>query len=76
MLTIFPRPDIIPHSRIEAPIVILAHETYPFLPYLIKQYKLEGLTDTKRIFNNHVSRARKTVWCAFVITSGANIQSQ
>ena len=64
----FPAPDMLPHSQIEAPFVFFADEAYPLLPYLMKPYKREGLTETKRMFNDRLSRARKTVECAFGIT--------
>lgn len=67
-LITFPEPDILPHSQIEAPFVILADEAYPLLPYLMKPYKRDGLTERKRRFNDRLSRARKTVECSFGIT--------
>lgn len=64
---IFPEPDFLPHSNVKAPYVMLADEAYPLLPYLMKPYDRQTLTDRGRNFNKRLSRARKSVECAFGI---------
>jgi hypothetical protein len=64
---IFPEPDFLPHSNVTAPYITLGEEAYPLLPYLMKPYERNSLTDRRRNFNEHLSRARKTVECAFGI---------
>jgi len=64
---IFPEPDFLPHNNVIAPYVMLGDEAYPLLPYLMKPYERNSLTDRRRGFNERLSRARKTVECAFGI---------
>jgi hypothetical protein len=63
----FPEPDFLPHSNVTAPYVMLGDVTYPLLAYLMKPYELNSLNDSRRNFNERLSRARKTVECAFGI---------
>ena len=63
----FPEPDFLPHSNVTAPYVMLGDEAYPLLPYLMKPYERNTLNDRRRNFNERLSRARKTVECAFGI---------
>jgi hypothetical protein len=61
----FPEPDFLPHSNVIAPYIMLGDEDYPLLPYLMKPYERNKFTDRRRNFNEQLSRARKTVECAF-----------
>ena len=63
----FPEPDFLPHSNVKAPYVMLGDEAYPLLPYLMKPYERNLLTDRRRNFNERLSTARKTLECAFGI---------
>lgn len=63
----FPEPKMLPNTNIQAPFVILADEAYPLLPHLMTPYKRKTLNSRKRNFNNRLSRARKSVECAFGI---------
>jgi hypothetical protein len=64
---IFPEPDFLPHSNVTAPYVMLGGEAYPLLPYLMKPNERNSLTDRRSNFNESLTRARKTVECAFGI---------
>jgi Plant transposon protein. len=61
----FPDPDFLLHGNATAPYIMLEDEVYPLLPYLMKPYKCNSLTDRRNSFNKHLSRARKTMECAF-----------
>jgi hypothetical protein len=61
----FPEPDFLPHSNVTAPYIILGDGAYPLLHYLMKPYEPNSLTDRRHSFNECLSRARKTVECAF-----------
>ena len=63
----FPEPDFLPDSNMTAPYIMLGDEAYPLLPYLMKPYERNSLTDRRRNFNERLSRARKTVECGFGI---------
>ena len=62
---IFPEPDFLPHSNVIAPCVMLGDEV--MLPYLMKPYERNSLADRRFNFKDRLSRARKTVECAFGI---------
>lgn len=61
----FPEPRILPNTNIQAPFFMVADEAYPLLPHLMTPYKRKTLNSSKRNFNNRLSRARKSVECAF-----------
>jgi hypothetical protein len=63
----FPKPDFLPHSNLTAPYVMLGDEAYPLLPYLMKPYEPNSLTERRRNFNECLSRTRKTAESAFGI---------
>lgn len=63
----FPEPEMLPNTNVQAPFIMLADEAYPLLPHLMTPYKRNTLTPRRKNFNNRLSRARKTVECAFGI---------
>lgn len=48
------------------PMVFVADEAYPLLLNVLRPYPRRSLDDSKRIFNGRMSRARKSVECAFL----------
>jgi hypothetical protein len=63
----FPEPDFLLHSNVAAPYVMLGDEAYPLRPYVMKPYERNSLSGRRCSFNERLSRARKTVVCAFGI---------
>jgi hypothetical protein len=57
----------IPGTVLKVPFVLLGDEGYPLLPYLMRPYSTRNLDDKKRVFNYRLSRARRSVECAFGI---------
>lgn len=62
-----PEPAPLPDSDITVPYVFLADEAYPLLQNLLKPYNRNQLNADKEYFNSRLSRARRTVECAFGI---------
>lgn len=62
-----PAPHLLPDTNITVPYVIVADEGYPLLSYLMRPFPQRQLDDRRRIFNYRLSRARRSVECAFGI---------
>ncbi|KAJ8971164.1 hypothetical protein NQ317_006551 [Molorchus minor] len=62
-----PEPEFLPGTNVKAPYVFLADEAYPLLDFLMKPYKGQNIPLDQECFNNRLSRARKSVECAFGI---------
>lgn len=60
-----PGPAFLPGTNIKAPHVFLGDEAYPLLDFLLKPYGGQSLPIAEECFNSRLSRARKTVECAF-----------
>lgn len=61
-----PHDTALPNSEITVPYVFIGDEAYPLLRNLLKPYSRHQLTDVdKEYFNARLSRARRTVECAF-----------
>lgn len=65
-----PEDNDLPGSSLRVPYVFIADEAYPLMPNLLKPYSRQELDAEKEYFNKRLSRARRTVECAFgIITS-------
>lgn len=62
-----PTDSQLPHSTITVPNVIIADDAYPLKTYLLKPYAKRNLTPAKTGFNYRLSRARRSIKCAFGI---------
>lgn len=62
-----PEDSTLPNSEITVPFVIIGDEAYPLLTNLLKPYNRQQLNADKECFNARLSRARRTVECAFGI---------
>lgn len=63
-------PDAELHGSVsKIPFVLVGDEGYPLLPYLMRPYPARNLDNRQRIFNYRLSRARRSVECAFGIMS-------
>lgn len=62
-----PKESALPGSDITVPFVFVGDEAYPLLPNLLKPYARLQLDADKEYFNARLSRARRTVECAFGI---------
>ncbi|XP_064472388.1 uncharacterized protein LOC135386404 [Ornithodoros turicata] len=60
----------LPDSNVAAPFVFIGDEAYPLLKHLMKPYARRTLDPAKEKFNVALSRARKTIECAFGIAAG------
>ena len=56
-----PGPPTLDDGEIEAPYVIVADDAFPLMEDLMKPYPFRGVSKKQRIFNYHLSRARRTV---------------
>ncbi|XP_069603217.1 uncharacterized protein [Ranitomeya imitator] len=64
----FPQPRPLHHTEGPAmPFVVVGDEAFQMSANLLKPYSSRGLDHTKRVFNYRLSRARRTVECAFGI---------
>lgn len=64
---LFPEPEFLPETQVEAPFVLVGDEAYPLLSYLLRPYGGKGLDGVKKHFNDRLSRIRKCIECAFGI---------
>lgn len=62
-----PESSALPRSHLIMPYVILADEAYPLMKNLLKPYNKQDLNTEREHFNKRLSRARRTVECAFGI---------
>lgn len=62
-----PTDSFLPETNIKAPFVFIADEAYPLMTHLLKPYSRRNLTPENMNFNMRLSRARKTIECAFGI---------
>lgn len=63
-----PPPSKLPHDDYDDcffPYYFVGDEAFPLSHYLMRPYSKRVLDNTKRIFNYRLSRARKTIECAF-----------
>ena len=63
-----PEPDVLPDdtSRVPVPYVFVADEAFPLKPYLMRPFPGRQLdSNSKRIYNYSLSRARRVVENAF-----------
>lgn len=64
-----PTSEPLPFDNLEFPYFFVADEAFPLQKYLMRPYPKRGLNNKRRIFNYRLSRARKTVECAFGMAS-------
>lgn len=57
----------LPGSNVIMPYVMIADEAYPLMTNLLKPYSKQDLNAERETFNKRLSRARRTVECAFGI---------
>lgn len=62
-----PTERAIPGTNITTPFVLIGDGGYPLLDYLMKPFPERNSDDRKRIYNYRLSRARRSVECAFGI---------
>lgn len=62
-----PEPQPLPATNVRAPFVFLGDEAYPLLTFLLIPYRGTNLPIEKECYNKRLSRARKTIECAFGI---------
>ena len=64
-----PNPSLIPGTDEEMPYHFVADEAYPLNLNIMRPFDGRNLNNTRRVFNQRLSRARKVVECAFGILS-------
>lgn len=64
-----PEDNCLPSSSIKAPFVFIGDEAYPLLRHVMKPYARKNLDQSKGKYNKALSRARKTIECAFGIAA-------
>ncbi|CAH1986674.1 unnamed protein product [Acanthoscelides obtectus] len=64
-----PEAEYLPGTNVKTPYVFLGDEAYPLLRYLLKPFGGRNLPSEQRNFNKRLSRARKTIECAFGIVN-------
>ena len=64
-----PKPECLPNTNTKLPYMIIADEAFPMLENLMKPFAQRNLSDSERIFNYRLSRARRVVENAFGILS-------
>jgi len=62
-----PKPESFEGSGTEMPFVILGDEAYPLKTYLMKPFARKGLPCEERVCNYRLSRASRSIECAFGI---------
>lgn len=62
-----PEPSELPGTNVKAPYVLIADEAYPLLDFVLKPFGGSNLSLEQESFNSRLSRARKTIECAFGI---------
>lgn len=65
-----PPEQIVPEKDMKLPFVIIADDAYPLLPYLIKPFNGNNISEKQHNYNKRLSRTRRVVEHAFgIITS-------
>jgi hypothetical protein len=52
----------LPGTALNVPFVIVAYESYPLLPYLMRPYPKRILDNPSRVFNCRLSRTRRSAF--------------
>lgn len=60
-----PSPAPLPNEQLPFPYYFIGDEAFPLSENIMRPYPARVLTNEKRIFNGRLSRARKTIECAF-----------